>query len=103
MSRSMVYFTPKKFIDAIELSGLKLSMLINAGLDRSYFIPRYKQGAKRKKELEYSYRKGLRFSTIQKIAKVLVKKGYSKELTEEQVIMCFINDNFEDMLPAELL
>lgn len=96
----MVRFTPKKFIDTMELNNIQLTELVKLGLYRSYFIPRYKSGSKKKDELG-DYRKGLRLSTIEKIAVTLVEFGYFDD--KELIIECFRNDNFEPLLPNDLL
>lgn len=79
-------FTPKKFLDVLYLRGIKLTNLVSHGIDRSYFIPRYKSGLKKLNELDYSYRKVLRLSSIEKIASVLTQWGIAS--SEEQVIGC---------------
>lgn len=96
----MIKFTPKKFIDAMELNDIRITELVQMGLYRSYFVPRYKKGSKKKDELG-DYRKGLRKSTIEKIAKTLVEFGYFDD--EQEIINCFRNDNFDALLPKELL
>lgn len=96
----LIKFTPKKFIDVMELNGIKLTELVKMGLYRSYFIPRYKKGSKKKGDLG-DYRKGLRKSTIEKIAEVLVEFGYFED--KQLIIDCFRNDNFDELLPNDLL
>ena len=94
-------FTPKKFLDALYLRGIKLTNLVSHGIDRSYFIPRYKSGSKKLTEIDYSYRKVLRLSSIEKIASVLTQWGIAS--SEEQVIGCFKIDDFDPLLPDDLL
>lgn len=84
----------------MELNGIKLTHLVEMGLYRSYFIPRYKKGSTKKEELG-SYRKGLRMNTIKKIADILVEYGYFDD--KEQIIACFKNDDFESLIPRDLL
>ncbi len=96
----MILFTPKKFIGAMELNGIKLTHLVKLGIDRSYFIPRYKKGSRRKNELD-NYRKRLHMSSIQKIADILVDYGYFED--KAQIIYCFKSDDFDVLLPKDLL
>ncbi len=97
----VVVFTPKKFIDALTLNGIKFTNVLKLGLDRSFFVPRYKQGSHHIKELDYNYKKKLRTTTIQRIADVLVDNGLFKDKTV--IVTCFNNDNFDPMLPEDLL
>jgi len=94
-------FTPKKFLDAMELNGIKLAHLIEWGVERSYFIPRYKTGSHRIKDLDYSYRKGIEMRTIEKIATVLLEMGIVAD--ENTVKQCFLADNYDILLPEGLL
>lgn len=96
----MIQFTPKKFIDAIELNGYKITNLVKVGVDRSYFVPRYKKGSRKIKDLG-DYKKKLNLTTIQKIADILVEYGYFDDKT--QIIYCFRTDDFEALIPKELL
>jgi len=94
-------FTPKKFIDALDLNEIKLTHLVQDGIDRSYFIPRYKRGSKKIKSLTYQYKKSIERKTIAKIAVVLIKRGLAQN--EEEVLWCFVNDNYDILLPKDLL
>lgn len=96
----LIKFTPKKFIDTMEVNGIKLTELVEMGLYRSYFIPRYKPGSKRKEELG-DYKKGLRLTTIKKIAATLVEFGYFDD--KDAIVKCFLNDDFERLVPEDLL
>ena len=94
-------FTPKKFLNMLSLNERKLSEVIKYGADRSYFIPRYKRGPHKSKELEYSYRKRIENKALDKVAEALVKMGLSQD--KESVIRCFANDNYDALLPKDLL
>lgn len=97
----MIQYTPKKFIDMVELNGYTMYNIIKGGADRSYFLPRYKDGNKTYETLEYSYKKGITEKAIEKIALVLIELKIAKN--EEKVKYCFIYDNFETLLPEDLL
>jgi len=94
-------FTPKKFIDMLELNNIKLTHLVKCGIDRNYFIPRYKEYTRKIKELSLDYKKKLRQSSIDNIARILVESGFFKD--RDLIIRCFENDNFEPLLPGDLL
>lgn len=96
----MFKFTPRKFIDVLDLNNIKITHLVKLGIPRSYFIPRYKEGSKRKNELG-NYQKKLQIASIKKLAKTLVDFGYFEN--EKTIINCFKNDNFEPLIPKELL
>jgi hypothetical protein len=96
----MIRFTPKKFIDALELNGIKFTHLTHIGIDRSYFIPRYKKGSHKIKNLG-SYKKRIREETVEKIAKLMVDFGFFDD--EKKIISCFKNDDFERLLPEDIL
>jgi hypothetical protein len=98
---TLIEFTPKKFIDVLELNGIKFTHLVQCGIDRNYFIPRYKDGSRKIKELDFSYKKNLRIETIQKIATTLVESGFFKD--KAVIVYCFQYDNFEALLPSDLL
>ena len=100
----MLYrYTPRKFIDALELNGYKLTNLVNAGIDRGRFVPRYKEGTKKIKELSYDYKKRIHLKTIEKIAHTLVEFGFFQENDFNQIVICFQNDNFDALIPKDLL
>lgn len=96
----MIRYTPRKFLDTMELNDVTITNLVNIGLYRSYFVPRYKKGSRKAKDLG-DYRKGLQMKTIEKIADVLVDLGYFED--RELIIDCFRQDNFERLLPQDLL
>jgi hypothetical protein len=96
----MIEFTPKKFIDMLELNGIRLTHIVKVGIDRNYFIPRYKESRK-VKDLSIDYKKSLRLSSIENIAKNLVESGFFKD--RDLIIKCFEQDNFESLLPGDLL
>lgn len=98
----MLQFTPKKFINAIELNEKNLTFLVKNGIDRSYFIPRYKEGSHKIKDLNYKYRKGISLTAVDKIATVLIKVKLFEEEDREMIIDCFFNDNFDNLLPDYL-
>lgn len=98
-----VKFTPKKFIDVIELNDIKFTTLIKNGMDRSYFIPRYKKGTHKKEDILYSYKKKISKNSIEKVAKTLVKVGLFTEEDIPMIVSCFYNDNFDKLLPKDLL
>jgi len=97
---SMVEFTPKKFIDALTLNGIRLTHIVKVGIDRNYFIPRYVENRK-SKELTLEYKKSLRHSSVVKIATTLVESGFFKD--KDLIIKCFEQDEFEPLLPGDLL
>lgn len=94
-------FTPKKFLDVLYLRGIKLTHLVSHGVERSYFIPRYKEGSRKLVKIDYGYRKNIRFSSIEKISALLVQWGIAR--SKEQVVECFKNDDFDTLLPEDLL
>ncbi len=96
-----ISFTPKKFLNALDLNGIKLKNLTDKKIDRSYFIPRYKDGTHKVKEIDYNYRKRIERKTIEKIAKVLVEMGLAQN--EETIIRCFVADNYDNLIPEDLL
>jgi len=96
----MVEFTPKKFIDALTLNGIRLTHIVKLGVDRNYFIPRYHENRKIQ-ELSIEYKKGLRHSSVVKVATLLVETGFFKD--KDLIINCFEQDNFEPLLPGDLL
>jgi len=95
-----IEFTPKKFIDVLMLNNIKLTHIVKCGIDRNYFIPRYKEDRK-VKDLSLDYKKTLRESSVQQIAQVLVESGFFKD--KHLIINCFNTDNFDALLPEELL
>ena len=97
----MITFTPKKFIDVLTLNDILLTHVVKCGLDRNYFIPRYKEGSKKIKDLTLDYKKELRLSTILKIATTLVESGFFKD--KDLIVACFEEDNFDKLLPEGLL
>ena len=99
----MIRFTPKKFIDAIELNGVNFTTLVKSGMDRSYFIPRYKKGSHKKRDLTYDYKKGISRQSIDNIAQALVNVGLFKEEDKPMIVSCFFNNDFERLLPKDLL
>ena len=82
------------------LNNIKLTHIVKCGIDRNYFIPRYKEDRK-VKELSLDYKKTLRESSVQQIAQVLVESGFFKD--KHLIINCFKTDNFDALLPEELL
>jgi hypothetical protein len=96
-----IVFTPKKFIDALTLNDILFTHVVKCGLDRNYFIPRYKEGSKKIKDLTLDYKKELRFSTVLKIASTLVESGFFKD--KDLILSCFEEDNFDRLLPGDLL
>lgn len=96
----MVEFTPRKFIDVLTLNGIRLTHIVKLGVDRNYFIPRYLENRKTK-ELSIEYKKFLRHSSIVKIATVLVESGFFKD--KDLIVNCFEQDNFDPLLPGDLL
>ncbi len=99
----MIRFTPIKFVDAVELNDIKFTHLVAKGMDRSYIIPRYKKGSHKIKDLTLSYRKGISEQAIERIFNVLVEVGILKENEIEKLKGCFWNDNFDALLPEDLL
>jgi len=97
----MMTFTPKKFLDALILNDVLLTHIVKAGIDRNYFIPRYKQDTRKIKELTFDYKKSLRFSSVQKIATLLVESGFFKD--KDLIISCFEIDDFTNLIPRDLL
>jgi hypothetical protein len=97
----LIEFNPRKFIDMLTLNDIKLTHIVKRGVDRNYFIPRYKEGTKKLKELPFDYKKSLRENTIRKIAKILVEHGFFTD--EELIFTCFESNNFEPLLPSDLL
>ena len=97
-------FTPRIFIDALSLNGVKLSWLVKKhGLSREYFIPRYNEKILRGvKSLPYNYQKRLNDKTIEKIADILDKSKFFTT-KKEDIILCFKNNNFDALLPEDLL
>lgn len=96
-----ITFTPKLFLGALELNNIKLTHLVKCGIDRNYFIPRYKVDSRKIKDLTLDYKKELRASSVEKIARILVESGFFKD--KELIIKCFENDNFETLVPSDLL
>lgn len=98
-------FTPKKFIAMLELNDANLTNLVttNAKVYRSYFIPRYKEGSKRIKELSISYTKRINDATIEKIFNGLVELGIVSKDEKDKVYHCFVNDNYDPLLPEDFL
>jgi hypothetical protein len=101
----MIKFTPKRFIAMLELNDTNLTNLIktDSNVYRSYFIPRYKMGSKRIKDLDYSYKKKISEKAIAKIFFGLVELGVVELTDKEMVDSCFRNDNFDALLPKDLL
>ncbi len=97
----MITFTPRKFIDALLLNDILITHIVKAGVDRNYFIPRYKEGSKKIKELTLDYKKELRFNSVQKIATTLVESGFFKD--KNLIISCFEMDDFNKLIPEDLL
>jgi hypothetical protein len=97
----MITFTPKKFLAALELNDILFTHIVKCGIDRSYFIPRYKEGSKKAKDLSLDYKKELRLSSVQKIATKLVESGFFKD--KDLLIWCFQNDDFDKLIPEDLL
>ncbi len=97
---NMIVFTPKKFIDMLELNGIRLTHIVKAGVDRNYFIPRYKENRKLK-DLSIQYTKSIRVSSVETIAKNLVESGFFKD--KDLIVRCFQQDNFEPLIPGDLL
>ena len=100
----MIY-TPKKFIAMLELNDTNLTNLIKtkAKVYRSHFIPRYKEGSKRIKDLSINYQKRINEKTIKKIHEGLVELGIVKADQFDLVHRCFLNDNFDPLLPDDFL
>jgi hypothetical protein len=98
-------FTPKKFIAMLELNNTNLTNLINtdAKVYRSFFIPRYKEGSRRLKDLSFDYTKRIDDRAIKKIFKGLVELKIVTENDYEKVHACFEYDNFDMLLPSDLL
>lgn len=98
-------FTPKKFIAMLELNGTNLTNLVltKHKIYRSHFIPRYKEGTKKIKELGIDYKKRINDSTIDKLFLGLVELGIVKEDQKDLVYNCFLNDNYDALLPKDLL
>lgn len=92
----MILYTPKKFLNAMNVRGIKLSWLIEKGISRETFVPRQ---FKRKSQLSYTYKKGIKKESIEKIASALVQEGIAK--TRETVIACFLNDKYSALLGEE--
>jgi hypothetical protein len=101
----MIKFTPKKFIAMLELNNTNLTNLINtdAKIYRSFFIPRYKGGSKRIKDLDFDYSKKISSESIEKIFYGLVELGIVELTDKEMVDGCFKNNNFDALLPKDLL
>lgn len=99
----MIKFTPKKFISALELRGVKFTDFIDGKVKRSYFIPRYKQGTHKKSELGFDYKKGINQKSIENIKTRLLEMGIIEESEAPKVNSCFLNDNFDMLLPKDLL
>lgn len=99
----MITFTPKKFIDALELKGIVFNDLIKKGISRRYFISRNKEGTKRLKFLSYDYKKRIHEKNIEKIATTLIYLGYYDKEEEKMIKQCFYNDDFNGLLPRDLL
>jgi hypothetical protein len=97
----LIEFTPKKFIDMLTLNNIKLTHIVKCGIDRNYFIPRYKKDTRKLKDISLNYKKSLRESTIRKIAQTLVESGFFSD--KELIVKCFERDNFEPLLPSDLL
>ena len=98
-------FTPKKFIAMLELNDTNLTNLIktDAKVYRSYFIPRYKDGSKKIKDLDFTYKKRINEKTIKKIFYGLVELKIVEDTDMALVMSCFRNDNFDILLPKDLL
>lgn len=96
-----IEFTPKKFLDVMLLHNITITDLKKMGIDRSYFLPRYKKGSHKIKDLTNDYTKGLNTSTISKIAEILFLNHLAP--TKEIAVGCFINDFFEPLVPEDLL
>ena len=98
-------FTPKKFIAMLELNDTNLTTLINtnAKIYRTHFIPRYKDGSRRIKELSITYKKRINDATIEKIFNGLVELGIAKKDDYKKVYNCFLVDNFDALLPEDFL
>ena len=97
----MITFTPKKFLDALMLNDILITHIVKSGVDRNYFIPRYKQGSKKIKELTLDYKKSLRFSSVTNIATTLVEAGFFKD--KDLILACFEIDDFTKLIPEDLL
>lgn len=89
----MIIFTPKKFLNAIQLRGLNLSWFIKRGISRETFIPRT---IRRKSLLTFEYKKEIRTKTVENIANILIEEGIMDD--KERVKACFLNDNFSALL-----
>jgi hypothetical protein len=98
-------FTPKKFIAMLELNNTNLTNLINtdAKVYRSYFIPRYKKGSRRLKDLGFDYSKRIDDRAIEKIFKGMVELNIVKANEYDKVHACFEYDDFDMLLPEDLL
>ena len=98
-------FTPKKFIAMLELNNTNLTNLIktNAKIYRSFFIPRYKEGSKKIKDLDFEYQKRINERAIEKIFKGLVEMNIVSDEDYEKVHACFEYDDFDMLLPSDLL
>ena len=89
----------------LELNNTNLTNLIktDAKIYRSAFIPRYKEGSRKIKDLDFRYKKRISQETIDKIFNGLVELGII-ELEEKEIVdSCFLNDNFDILLPKDLL
>lgn len=93
----MVIFTPKKVLDVFDFHNIKFTHLVKKGLDRSYFIPRYKKGSHKLKDLDYSYTKTIRDVSIERIANVLIEEDLFEESDRGMIVRCFYNDDYEPM------
>lgn len=98
----MLKFTPKKFIDALELRGFKITQLVQRGVQRSVFIPRY-EPFHSKDDLTIWYQKGIKTQSIDKIATALIDLGVIEEDERDQLYHCFKIDNYDFLLPEDLL
>jgi hypothetical protein len=89
----------------LELNDTNLTNLVNtkSKVYRSHFIPRYKEGTKRIKELSIKYRKRINDATIEKIFNGLVELGIVNERDKEVVYNCFLTDNYDPLLPQDFL
>ena len=89
----------------LELNNTNLTNLIktNAKIYRSFFIPRYKEGSKKIKDLDFDYKKRIDDRAITKIFNGLVEIKIVSEDDYDKVHACFEYDDFDMLLPKDLL